>query len=74
MNLKSDNMLPEAFLKALQPTEKYFIMAENATPINDIHKFNISWIGLQRVCYIIQDKEKETVVRMNFPTLPMHLK
>ena len=28
---------------------------------------------MQRICYITQDKEEQTVVQVKFPTLPVHL-
>ena len=49
-------------------------MASNDMPIDDVDEFNRSWVGQQKVCYVTQDNEKQTIVRLNFPTLPMYLK
>ena len=61
--------LPQLFLSSLEQTEKYFWIAANDHPVDDLVEFENSWVADHGVCYFTTGQ-----IKMNFPTVAKYLK
>jgi len=61
--------LPTKFIDTLKLTEKYFWMAFNNIPIDNVPDFDSSWVAQNKICFLQDGK-----IEINFPKLPRLLK
>lgn len=70
-NLIVSSQLPKLFLVSLEHTDKYFWIASNDHPIDDLMEFENSWVAAQGVCYY---SAADGRIKINFPTITKYLK
>ena len=73
--------MTDVFISSLEETDNYFQMALGGIPFEDETRFNQSWVGQHKVCYIpdqtttsIGNTTKKVTIQINFPTLPLMIK